>query len=253
VRFVLVILVVLSLALCALGGLAEGIVRAGGYLARLWPPDLRYFPKLVPAIVDTLLMSLAGTTLAMLSAIPLSYFGSRDLVGNPVLYATTRFVMSVMRATPVLVLGIMFVAALGMGMTAGILGLWFHCTGALGKFMSESLDAADKSVREAAIMDGASRWETYAYVLLPMQVNAYLSFYLYYIESNFRSAVVLGVVGAGGIGLELITVIGMFKYHRIGLIVLLVIAVALALDFLSRWVRGRFLKEYGDVSTTSAL
>jgi phosphonate transport system permease protein len=233
-------LVALLLGLCAFGGLGAGAVRGAGYAARLWPPDLSYAPRLAGPVVATVKMAAVGTTLALLTALPLSYCGCRSR--NAFLYAATRLLLSVMRATPTLVLGIMFVAAMGLGATAGILGIWFHSTGALGKFMSETLDAADRSVQEAAVIDGATQWQAFVHVLVPMQANAFLSYYLYYLEANFREAVILGIVGAGGIGLELIGAIGMFRYHRTGLIVVVVIGTSLVLDFISRLVRQRFLE-----------
>jgi phosphonate transport system permease protein len=108
--------------------------------------------------------------------------------------------------------------------------------------MSESLDAADLSVQEAAAIDGATRWQTFAYVLLPMHVNAFLSYYLYSLESNFRDSVVLGIVGAGGIGVDLIAAVGLFKYRRVGVVVLTIILTALAVDLASRAIRGKLLR-----------
>jgi len=233
-------LIVLLLGLCAFGGLGEGALRGAGYAARLWPPEISYAPKIAGPVVATVKMAAVGTTLALVTAFPLSFLGCR--ARSAPVYAATRFLLSVMRATPTLVLGIMFVAAMGLGSMAGILGIWFHSTGALGKFMSENMDAADRSVQEAAVIDGASPWQAFLYVLAPMQANAILSYYLYYLEANFREAVILGIVGAGGIGLELIAAIGGFKYHRTGLIVMVVIGTSLVLDFVSRVVRQRFLE-----------
>jgi len=235
----LLLAVALVFFVCFYAEAAEGAVRAADYLARLWPPDLAYVPRVMPAVVATLEMSLIGASLAFATAVPLSFFGCRELVGSTFLYSATRLVLSVLRATPVLVLGIMFVAALGLGPTAGVLSIWLHSTGTMGKLMSETLDSADRHVQEAASIDGASRWQTFAYVLLPMHTNAFLSYYLYSVEANFRDAMVLGVVGAGGIGLELMVVVGLFQYERIGTMILVIVSTALALDFASKWLRGK--------------
>ena len=237
----LLLLVLLVFLACFHAEVAGGVGGAADYLARLWPPDLAYTPRLVPAIVATLRMSVLGASLAFLTAVPLSFFGCKRLVGNVALYSLARLVLSVLRATPVLVLGIMFVAALGLGPTAGVLAIWIHSTGSMGKLMSEALDSADRPVQEAASIDGANRWQAFVYVLLPMHANAFTSYYLYAVEGNFRDAVVLGIVGAGGIGLELITVVGQFQYERVGTVVLTIVAVALALDFASRALRSRLM------------
>ena len=235
----LLAVVILTFLACFHAEVVDGTVRAGGYLARLWPPDLTYAPRIMPAVVATLGMSVLGTSLAFLTAIPLSFLGCKNLVGSVVVYSLARLVLSVLRATPVLVLGIMFVAALGLGPTAGVLSIWLHSTGSLGKLMSESLDAADRPIQEAAFIDGANRWQTFVHVLLPMYANASLSYYLYAVEANFRDAVVLGIVGAGGIGLELVTVVSLFQYERIGTVVLMIVLTALILDFASRGLRSR--------------
>ena len=142
-----VALVALLTGLCLFEGVGGGVIHAGSYLSRLWPPEMSYLPRLIPAVAETLKMSLIGSSLAAISAVPLSFFGYKGLVKNTVIYAATRFILSVLRATPVMVLAIMFVAAVGLGPVPGILGIWFHSTGALGKFMSETLDAADRSVQ----------------------------------------------------------------------------------------------------------
>jgi len=237
----LIAIVVLTFLACFHAEVAAGAARAGGYLARLWPPDLSYAPRIMPAVVATLAMSVIGASLAFLTAIPLAFFGCKYLVGNAFVYSLTRLVLSVLRATPVLVLGIMFVAALGLGATAGVLSIWMHSTGTLGKLMSETLDAADRPIREAAAIDGANRWQAFIHVLLPMHGNAFLSYYLYSVEANFRDAVVLGIVGAGGVGLELVTVVGLFQYERIGTVVLTIVLTALILDFASRALRSRLV------------
>jgi phosphonate transport system permease protein len=127
----------------------------------------------------------------------------------------------------------------GLGPTAGIMGLWFHTTGVFVKYLSEQFEAGGRDILGAALVDGATRWQAYLYVLLPAEANAALSFLLYYYEANFRQATFLSMVGAGGIGIELSAAVGRFDYGRTGLIVLTVIAVSVALDFTSRLLRAR--------------
>lgn len=211
------------------------------YLFRLWPPDLGSVAYYLKPLVETLLMSIAGTSLAFLTAIILSFPANRTITSSVVVYSIARVVLAVMRATPILVLGIMMVAAVGLGATAGIVGIWFHTSGVLGKYFSEILEASDKSIVDAAYIDGCNKLQAYLLVMLPMSANAILSYLLYYYEANFRQATFLGVVGAGGIGIYLTTAVGLFDYGKVCTLIILIVGTALALDVLSRQIRRRFL------------
>ena len=211
------------------------------YVGRLLPPSWSAIPTLASPILETLVMSLIGTSLAFLTAIALAFPAHRGLAGSIYVYTTARAVLAVMRATPVLVLGIICVAALGFGSTAGIVGIWFHTSGVLGKYLSEAFEASDKDVLEASEIDGCTKLQTYFYVMIPMQMNALMSYLLYYYEANFRQATFLGIVGAGGIGLYLTTAVGLFDYGQVGMIVILIIFTSLLLDMTSRVIRSRYL------------
>lgn len=221
--------------------LAAGLPRAARYVARFWPVDWTAIPSLLPAAASTLAMSLYGTTMALATALPLTLLASRGLVPNLLVYLTSRAWAALFRASPVVMLGIVFVAAVGLGPKAGIMGIWLHTVGVFVKYFSEAFESADWEVMEAAFIDGANRWQAYTLVLIPMEANAVLSFLLYYFEANFRQATFLAMVGAGGIGIELSGALGRFDYGRAGAIVVLILGVALALDLSSRFLRSKVL------------
>ena len=187
-------------------------------------------------------MSFCGTTLAMVSAIPLSYFAARGL-SSRVSYFTSRVVLTFLRSLPMVILGIFFVATLGLGPTAGIMGLWLHTTGVFGKYLSEFLEATDSFLLDAASIDGASTWQCFWYILLPVEINELLTLLLYYYEANFRGAAILGFVGAGGIGMELAAAVGSFDYGRVSFIIILIVVTDIIIDFLSRVLRSKALEE----------
>ena len=218
--------------------LATGLPRSGRYLARLWPPRLSALPGLLPAAWETAVIALFGTTLGFLTAIPFSFLASRGLAGR-VPYVLTRLLLLAMRSIPAMILGILFVSAVGLGPIAGIMGIWIYSGGVLGKLMSEAFEAADQDILDAAAIDGANKFQSCIYVLLPMQANAVLSFLLYRFESSFRAATLVGVVGAGGLGMQLTASMGLFDYGKTSMIICLILVTVLMLDIASRTIRSK--------------
>lgn len=242
-RLLLLLVIVIMLVLILDGTATEiilGLPKAARYMAR-FGLSLERLDRIGPDVLETLVMAVKGTVLGFTTAMPLTYLASRNMTPSAAVYVATRFVLSLMRGIPPVVLGILFVAAVGLGPLAGVLGLWFHTTAVLGKYMSESFEAANPEVLDAASVDGATRWQSYILVLVPMQANAVLSHVMYRLEVNFRSATILGIVGAGGIGLELTRAIGYFDYGSTGLILLVIVGIAFCLDTVSRLLRSRVL------------
>lgn len=219
-----------------------GLPRILKYLYKLWPPDLSALPGLLPALWQTAKIALFGTTLGFLSAIPLAWAASWNMVQDRVVYLCARTILLAMRSIPAMILGILFVAAVGLGSLAGVMGVWIYSGGVLGKLLSESLEATSQEVMDAAAIDGANRFQGYVHIFLPAQANAALSFLLYRFESSFRQATLLGVAGAGGLGLELTASMGLFDYGKTSMIICIILFVVLSLDLTSRWVRGRVLQ-----------
>ncbi len=234
-------LIVLAFLLPTMHDLVEGLPRAWWYLSKLGTLDVSRARQLGRAALDTMWMSVGGSTLAMLAALPLAYLACRDTTPHLVVYHLSRVFLTFLRGIPMVVLGILFVVTVGLGKTAGVLALWVHTTGVLAKYLSEYIETSDRSIIDAAQIDGANRWQLFRHILLPVQLSLAYGLLLYYYEANFRSATVLGMVGAGGIGLELVTSVSLFAYGRITFIVLVIVAVSYALDQGSRFIRKRYL------------
>ncbi len=244
-RLLIVLLILSCVFLIATGTISdfiEGVPRSWKYLSRLGHPSPDGWQRITKSIVETLFMSFCGTTLAMVSAIPLSYFATRGL-SNKVSYLVSRVILTFLRSIPMVILGIFFVATLGLGTTAGVMGLWIHTTGVFGKYLSEFLEATDPLLLDAAAIDGASTWQCFWYILLPVEINELLTLLLYYYEANFRAAAILGFVGAGGIGMELAAAVGSFDYGRVSFVIILIVMTDVIIDFLSRILRSKALEE----------
>jgi phosphonate transport system permease protein len=189
---------------------------------------------------ETVQMALWGTVLAVITAVPLGLLASRNLapwwIVRPV-----RLLMDVLRSVNELVVGLLFVAAVGLGPFAGVMALAIHTTGVLAKLFSEAVEAVDPGPLEGVRATGASRLEEIVWGVLPQVAPLWVSFALYRFESNSRSATVLGLIGAGGIGALLVESMNAFAFDQTSAIVLVIIAAVSTIDFVSQLIRKRLL------------
>jgi phosphonate transport system permease protein len=205
------------------------------------PPDFRRAAKWGRPLLDTLAMSLAGTAIAFLCALPLSALAS-GLVGGAWVRRAVRFVMNVTRSIPLVVWGIACVAAVGFGPLPGALALAIHSTGALGEFFAEILEHVDPAPGDALRSQGVSRLGVLRFAVLPQILPRVMDVSLYRWEHNVRAATLMGVIGAGGIGLEIMTAFQLFEYREAIALVVVLLIVVTAINTLSGMVRGRFLR-----------
>ena len=260
------------------GELIEGIPQIGQTLARMLPPDFSkiteakhyYFPDklswselLLPAplgeaeararqrwwdntfpqtvmgaTLETIQMALAGTFLALLVAFPLGFLAARNTTPHPVVYHGVRLVLNLVRTIPDLALGLLFVAAVGLGAFAGTIALAIHTATVLGKLLSESVENIDEGVVEAIRATGAGYPQILSFAVLPQILPDLISFTLYRFETNIRAASVLGLIGAGGIGYLMNTSFRTFQYQEAAAIVLVLIALVMLVDYLSSRLRN---------------
>lgn len=221
----------------------KGLHHAVDYLGGMWPPDFSILPRLAGPLVETIQMAITGTSLATVVAVPLSFLAARN-VSRRSITTPIRGVINFLRAIPTLVWAILFVAIVGLGPLAGVFAITVHCIGTLGKYFSEGLEAISpevKEILEAMRVDGAHERQVMFYGLLPAVLPLFLGFVLYHLESNIRSATVLGMVGAGGIGLHLTQTIRLFKRHQTLTAILVILGTVLIMDALSWQIRRRFL------------
>jgi phosphonate transport system permease protein len=197
------------------------------------------FPQtIVGATLETVQMALAGTFLALLAAFPLGFLAARNTTPHPAVYRGIRLVLNFLRTIPDLALGLLFVAAVGLGAFAGTLALAIHTATVLGKLLSESVENIDEGVVEAIRATGAGYTQTLSFAVLPQILPDLISFTLYRLETNIRAASVLGLIGAGGIGYLMNTSFRTFQYQEAAAIVLVLIALVMLVDYLSSRLRS---------------
>jgi phosphonate transport system permease protein len=196
---------------------------------------------LLVALVETLQMTLLGTTLAVLISWPMAALAARN-TGPRWLRPAMRFLLNAIRSVPSILWALLFVAAVGLGVVAGILALVFYSIGYLTKFYYESFEAVDPGPPDALREIGASGLQRFFHAVWPAAKAAVLSSSLFMLEYNVRAASVLGIVGAGGIGYELKLQVDYRNFHVVGAIVLLLIVVVLILDAISSRVRASLMK-----------
>ena len=203
-----------------------------------WPPDFRRWPEWGRPLLETLAMSVAGTVLGALLALPLSLVGAGQWLPSP-LGAGVRLLLSTLRSIPGVVWGVLFVAAVGFGPLPGAFALTCHSTGMLGKFYGEILAHVDPGPGNALRSQGVSRLGVWRFSLLPQILPRLADVTLYRWEYNLRAATVLGIVGAGGLGLEIVTAFHLFEYREAMALILvllgLVTVINLAGDRLRAW------------------
>lgn len=224
----------------------RGIPFAVDYVLGMWPPDTSILPFLVDPLIETIQMGIVATVLSTVISVPLSFLAARETSPNIVLYAAGRSLINFLRAMPSLAWAILFVAMVGLGPLAGIFALTCHCVGALGKYFSEAIEAiittqATKECLEAMRVDGANEWQVLYYGLLPAVMPIFLSYIFTYFEWSIRVGTIMGLVGAGGIGLYLSQTIGLFRRQQTATIILLILGTVMVIDRASRIVRSRFL------------
>jgi phosphonate transport system permease protein len=197
------------------------------------------FPQtVVGATLETVQMALAGTFLALLVAFPLGFLAARNTTPFPLVYYGVRTALNLVRTVPDLALGLLFVAAVGLGAFAGTLALAIHTATVLGKLLSESVENIDEGVVEAIRATGAGYAQILSFAVLPQILPDLISFPLYRLETNIRAASVLGLIGAGGIGYLMNTSFRTFQYEEAAAIVLVLIALVMVVDYLSSRLRA---------------
>ncbi len=203
------------------------------------PPDFSDWQSWLRPLFDTLAMSIAGTALAMLVAVPLGVLAARNTTPHLLVYQLVRGMLNLLRSVPELIMGILFVAAVGFGVLPGVLALAFHSIGMVGKFVAETIEHADPGVIEAIRATGASPFQVMTHGVLSQVIPQICDVTLYRWEYNFRASTVMGMVGAGGIGFELMSALRLMNYDEVSAILLLIFLLVTFVDSLGARLRKR--------------
>ncbi|MEY2803855.1 MAG: hypothetical protein RL657_1191 [Pseudomonadota bacterium] len=210
------------------------------YAAEFFPPNFSNWRLYIQEMVITLQIALWGTALAVLTAIPLGLLASSNIVPWWV-YQPVRRVLDACRAINEMVFAMLFVVAVGLGPFAGVLALWIHTSGTLAKLFSEAVEAIDPQPVEGIRSTGASALHEIVYGVIPQVIPLWISYTLYRFEANVRSASVVGMVGAGGVGVVLWEIIRGFQYAETCALMIIIVATVSAIDLLSARIRRLFV------------
>lgn len=210
-------------------------------IVRMFPPKWEYLPKVWVPMFETIGMSVLGTFLAALIGLPIAYFSAVNMNQNKVVRGILRFVMSIFRTIPVLMLALMLTYIFGVGTFTGMVSLFLFTTSIVAKMTYEQIELVDMGPFEAVISSGASRARGFVVAVIPQISGFYISTILYNLEMNIRSAAILGYVGAGGIGILMNDRIGLRQYDELTVILILLLATVVVIEALSRTIRKRLL------------
>jgi phosphonate transport system permease protein len=206
------------------------------YASDFFPPNFTHWRVYLEEMVITLQIALWGTALAVVSAVPLGLVASSNIAPWWI-YQPVRRVLDGCRAINEMVFAMLFVVAVGLGPFAGVLALWVHTTGVLAKLFSETVEAIDPQPIEGIRSSGASAMHEIVYGVLPQVMPLWISFAMYRLESNVRSASVVGMVGAGGIGVVLWEIIRGFQYAQTCAVMIIIIVAVTIIDLVSAKIR----------------
>ena len=220
--------------------IAEGLPAIGVMFTEMIPPDFTRWQYWVGPMIDTLAMSIAGTTFAVVLSIPVALLAATNTTPGPTTYKIARLALNTFRAIPELIMGIVFVAAVGFGMLPGVLALGLHSIGMVGKFFAEAIEHAHPAPIEAAQSTGATQMQVITHGVLPQVIPQFADVTMYRWEYNFRASTVMGMVGAGGIGTELIGSLRLLDYPQVAAIMIVILVAVTIVDGLSNWLRRYF-------------
>jgi len=193
------------------------------------------------AMLETLAMAFLGTLLASLAALPLGFLGAKNVIPQRLFHFGLRRLFDGLRGIDTLIWALMFVNTVGLGPFAGVMAIAVSDTGTLAKLFAEAIENIDRRQVEGVRAAGANRLQLMRFAILPQVLPVMLSHALYYFESNTRSATILGVVGAGGIGMQLSDRIRVNNWDEVGFILIMILVVVSLIDALSGTLRRRFI------------
>jgi phosphonate transport system permease protein len=210
-----------------------------GHLAVV--PEWSYLPDLLRRMLETLEMTFIATLVATALSMPLAVLAARNATPHPAVFHAVRQLLSAMRALPELVWALVFVSAVGLGPLPGILAMSLVTVGFMGKAFAEAIEVADPRPVEGVRAAGASRAQVVSFALLPQALPDLVGTTVYVLDHNVRSAAILGLVGAGGIGYDMVMAMRLYEFDRLLPIAIAIYLVVTVLDRLSDRLRSRVI------------
>lgn len=198
-----------------------------GFINQLWEP-----------LISTIEMSLAGTVIGSVLAVPLAILAAKNIFKSQWVYVPIRFIMNLIRTVPAMLLAVLAVYFVGIGVLSGVIAITIFTLGIMSKMLYEVIETVDMSPYEALESTGASKVQAFRYAVFPQVFPVFLSYLIYIFEINVRASAILGYVGAGGIGMIIKDNI-LYNYDRVGATLILMLVVILVVQFFSNYVRGK--------------
>jgi phosphonate transport system permease protein len=218
--------------------LANGLRRLSVIIGLMFPPSPGTLLQLyLKGLVETLAIAFLGTLFAALLAFPLAFIAAKNVVGQKIIHFLTRRTLDTIRGVDTLIWALVFINVVGLGPFAGILAVAMSDLGSFGKLFSEAVEATDKRPVDGVTSTGGTVLHQIRFGIIPQVAPVMLSQVLYYFESNVRSATVIGIVGAGGIGLFLSNEINQQNWDHVSFIILMILMTVAAIDYVSTRVR----------------
>ena len=224
----------------------QGLGQLGTILVAMVPPTAEgHFALYLDALGQTLSIAFLGTLLAAITAVPLGFLAARNVVANQIIHVLTRRSMDTVRSIDTLIWALIWIDVVGLGPFAGALAIASSDFGALAKVISEAIETVDRKPVEGVMASGGSRLAAIRFGIVPQILPVIASQLLYFFESNTRSATIIGIVGAGGIGLHLYEQIRVLEWRQVSFLILMVLITVAAIDFVSRRLRMAIIGRRG--------
>lgn len=242
--FILVGLIIVVIASAELTGFnMETIIRNGhqftAILSAMIPPNWEYASDVLNPLKETIQMSLVGSLVGSIVAIPFSILASVNINHNKPLLLFIRFILSLVRTLPTLIIALVATFVFDLGPFAGTLAIAIFTMGIVAKMVYEKIETVDMGPFEALEALGATKLKAFLSSIIPQILPTYLSNCLYCFEVNVRYAAILGYVGAGGIGLILNEKIGWREYDKVGMMLFMLFVTVVIIEYLSKYIRGK--------------
>ena len=213
--------------------------RLAEFLGRMIPPDLSVWPEVLTGLTETLRIAILGTLFAVVLSAGLAVLASETLVPAAI-WRPVRALLAVIRSIPLILVAMLMVGAVGLGPLPGILAITFHATGMLAKFYAEAIDNVGAAPLAALESAGASRAQLLRWAIWPQMAPVIARDTIFRFELNLRESLILGIVGAGGIGFYIQTYVRSFQYDKAASVTLAVIAMVITIEAINVALRRRF-------------
>lgn len=219
----------------------EGIPNLLTFLSEAFPPNLARLQQTSKALLETFQMAFVGTVMGVIISLPLAIFAARNLAPHWSIYHASRYIIALARTVPDLIWALIFVIMVGLGPFAGTLAIMVDTIGFCARFFAESMEEADKGPQEALTAIGAKPSSKVFCAVIPDTMPSFINVSLFALEKATRSSVILGLVGAGGIGIELKVSMDMFEYSQAATIILSIFLLVVLVEQASSWLRKKII------------